>query len=356
LRILHAVLSEGFYGSERYCGELALAQARQGHDVVVVSLGSASDATRALRAAFARTEGRLQLIAIPCVLPAFLHRPLAQLLLRRVRPQIVHTHLDPATRRIGRTAQRLGIAQVATLHLNFSAPEYGACDGLILIAEWQRKTLPANFAGLVVVIRNWLPAAVSDALAAVPADAVIRLRRTWHADERSFVFGSVGRLVPEKGMDTLIRAFRQAFPERTKPVRLVIVGDGPQREALRELASGDTRIALAGAQREVAPYYRAFDAYVSAARFEPFGIAILEAMAAGCPLVLTRSRGPSEFVTDPRVRWVDDATDSLLAAALAEAQASGQRRLTYALDSFAPERAVAEIEQFYELVVKRGVG
>jgi glycosyltransferase involved in cell wall biosynthesis len=358
LRILHAVLSEGFYGSERYCGELALAQARRGHDVVVVSLGRASDSTRALRASLAqaRTGGRLRLVAIPRVLPALLHRPLAQIFLRRVRPQIVHTHLDPATRRIGRTAQRLGIAHVATLHLNFSAPEYGACDGLILIAEWQRKMLPANFAGLVAVIRNWLPDAVSDALAAVPPDAVIRLRRTWHADARSFVFGSIGRLVSEKGMDTLVRAFRQAFPERTEPVQLVIVGDGPQRETLRELASGDARIVIAGAQREVAPYYRAFDTYASAARFEPFGIAILEAMAAGCPLVLTRSQGPSEFVTDPRVQWVDDPTDSALAAALAEARAGGQRRLTYALDSFAPERAIAEIEQFYELVVKRRTG
>jgi glycosyltransferase involved in cell wall biosynthesis len=152
-------------------------------------------------------------------------------------------------------------------------------------------------------------------------------------------------------MDALIRGFRRAFPEGQEPVRLVIVGDGPQREALRELASADTRIVLAGAQENVAPFYRAFDTYVSAARFEPFGIAILEAMAAGCPLVLTRSQGPREFVSDPRTRWIDDASDAALAEALVEANAAGRRRFTYELSLFSPARAVNEIEQLYTRVM-----
>jgi glycosyltransferase involved in cell wall biosynthesis len=354
LRILHAVLSEGFYGSERYCGELAHEQARRGHEVAVVTLGHASDCTRALRSLTARalpTRGRMRLTTIPRTLPAVLHRPFAQILMHRFRPHIVHTHLDPAARRIGGVARRRGIPHVATLHLNFSAPEYGACDGLVCIADWQRKTLPADFASAVAVIRNWLPAAVTDALSAVTADTVADLRRQWRADDQGFVFGSVGRLVPEKGMDALVRGFRQAFPKGLEPVRLVIVGDGPQRGALRELAAADTRIVLAGAQANVAPFYRAFDTYVSAARFEPFGIAILEAMGAGCPLVLTRSQGPREFVSDPRTRWIDDVSDAALASALVEAAAAGRRRFTYELSRFSPERAVAEIEELYARVM-----
>jgi glycosyltransferase involved in cell wall biosynthesis len=270
--------------------------------------------------------------------------------MHRFRPHIVHTHLDPAARRIGGVARRRGIPHVATLHLNFSAPEYGACDGLVCIADWQRKTLPADFAGSVAVIRNWLPAAVTDALSVVTADTVADLRRQWRADDQGVVFGSVGRLVPEKGMDALVRGFRQAFPKGLEPVRLVIVGDGPQRGALHELAAADTRIVLAGAQANVAPFYRAFDTYVSAARFEPFGIAILEGMAAGCPLVLTRSQGPREFVSDQRTRWIDDVSDAALARALVEAVAAGRRRFTYELSRFSPERAVAEIEELYARV------
>ena len=355
MRILHAVLSEGFYGSERYCGELAREQARRGHDVAIVTLGNTSDCTLALRSQAAQASssapGRMRLSAIPRALPAVLHRPFAQILMHRLRPHLVHTHLDPAARRIGGVARRRGIPHVATLHLNFSAPEYGACDGLICIADWQRKTVPADFAGSVTVVRNWLPSAVADALDAATTDVVADLRRGWRADDPGFVFGSVGRLVPEKGMDALIRGFRRAFPEGQEPVRLVIVGDGPQREALRELASADTRIVLAGAQENVAPFYRAFDAYVSAARFEPFGIAILEAMAAGCPLVLTRSQGPREFVSDPRTRWIDDMSDAALAEALVEANAAGRRRFTYELSLFSPARAVNEIENLYTRVM-----
>lgn len=360
MRILHAILSEGFYGSERYCGELALEQARRGHEVEVVTLGAASDCTRVLREAIEREPApvgeRMRLVTIPRALPAPLHRPFAQAVVRRFLPQVVHTHLDPATRRVGRVARRLGIPHVATLHLNFSVREYGACDGLILIADWQRKTLPADFAGAVAVIRNWLPAAVASALTETTDEARTALRRAWEADDQTFVYGSVGRLVPEKGMDMLIGGFRCAFPLDDTSVRLVLVGDGPDRQTLQELAAGDARIVLPGTQRDVATCYRAFDAYASAARFEPFGIAILEAMAAGCPLVLTRTEGPAEFVADARVRWVDDRTDRALAKALVATRTGGRRRLTYALDDFSPQRAATEIEQFYTHVVQAKTG
>src|SRR6267142_2313108 len=115
MKILHAILSHGFYGSERYCIELATAQARAGHQVDVL--------------------GGFQ-------------------------PHIVHSHLNPAARRVGRVAQRLGILHVATLHIDYEAREHGGCDGLIAIASWQRARIGADFHGEAAVIWNWLPAAV----------------------------------------------------------------------------------------------------------------------------------------------------------------------------------------------------
>lgn len=356
MRILHAVLSEGFYGSERYCAELASQQARHGHDVDVLIQGAWTDCARQMRKAVALANtvgaGSMRLTVIPASAPTALHRPLARRALRRFKPDIVHSHLNPAARRVGREAQSYGIPHVATLHLTYARRELGDCDGIICIAPWQLDTLE-GFTGEIVVVENWVPKAVIDKIGETTPEEIAKLRATWSADENIFVLGTVGRLVPEKGVDRLVRIFRTVFSRWYESVRLVIVGDGPERDELRQLASGDPRIIFAGAQENVAPYYCAFDTYVSPARFEPFGLAILEAMAAGCPLALTRTEGPSEYIRDSRVLWAGQDNDTLLAARLVESVALGRRRYTYEMRSFSQERAAEQIEAFYHRAMKR---
>jgi glycosyltransferase involved in cell wall biosynthesis len=360
MRILHAVLSQGFYGSERHCIELATAQACAGHRVVVLIHDGGSDCARAFRQEIAaadaavasrHTASTIRLAIIPRLLPAFLHRPWARRILTGFAPDIVHTHLNPAARRVGRTAQGLGIPHVATLHIRFEPREHADCDGLICGASWQKAAITPEFHGEAEVIWAWLPATVQAALARVTPDEVTALRRTWDADDSAVVFGSIGRLMPEKGMDLLVSAFRAAFPRGDEPARLVVLGVGPQAEELRQRAGDDRRIALVGTQPEIAHFYRAFDVYVSAARFEPFGLTILEAMDAGCGLVVTRTDGPREFLKDTPVLWAELDDAETLAAQLRAAAANGRRRRAYDLSPFTRERAAAAIEAFYRKVV-----
>jgi glycosyltransferase involved in cell wall biosynthesis len=154
-------------------------------------------------------------------------------------------------------------------------------------------------------------------------------------------------------MDTLIRAFKMAFPAGGEPARLVIVGEGDDRAALERLAGVDARIVLAGAQSEIAPFYRAFDVFVSAARFEPFSLAIIEAMAAGCRLICTKIHGTVEFATDRRVLWTEPDRDGSLALQLAAAMARKRERFSYDMSPFTLSRAVAEIDAFYRRVMAR---
>jgi glycosyltransferase involved in cell wall biosynthesis len=356
MKILHAVLSEGFYGSERYCAELAASQARDGHDIEIIVHGAWSDCAREMRKAVALANtvgaGTLRLVTIPSWMPAFLHRVVARIALRLFRPDIVHTHLNPAARRVGRVAQRFNIPHVATLHLSYAKREVGDCDGLICVAGWQLDTLE-GFGGEVMVVHNWIPLTVFDALLETTIQQIGSLRQSWNADPETYVFGSVGRLVPEKGIDQLVEIFRHLFPNGDENVRLVIVGDGPDRAQIESLAQRDPRIFFAGARQNVADYYRAFDIYVSPARFEPFGLSILEAMAAGCPLVLTRSEGPSEFVTDPRVRWAELGDNARLAEQIVASMESAHHRITYDMKPFSPERATEQIAAFYRRVIKR---
>ena len=355
MRILHAVLSDEFYGSERYCVELAVSQAHAGHEIAVLIHGADTPCRRQFVAAAEEGGDNLSLIAMAGRLPALLHRPYARRAIKRFAPQIVHSHLGPATRRVGVTAQRLGIPHVTTLHLPYDAREHGVCDGLICVAGWQRASLPASFHGEAATVWNWLPASVERSLSRADTGEAVPLRAAWRASSRTVVFGSVGRLAAEKGMDRAVTAFLTAFPKGDEDAALAIVGGGARAESLKTAAGGDRRIHFLGPVADVAPYYRAFDVFVSAARSEPFGLAILEAMVAGLPLILTRTQGPQEFLASQDVAWAPTGDDAVavLAAAMREAAASGRPRRSYDLSAFSVERAAGEIEDFYRSVIAR---
>lgn len=113
---------------------------------------------------------------------------------------------------------------------------------------------------------------------------------------------SIGRMTPQKGLDMLIEAVPMvlaSYPE----ARFVIVGQGPEKSHLMRLAHqvGASRsIVFAGSppRLECVALTRACDIVAVPSRNEPFGIVVLEAWAAGKPVVATVAGGPREFVWD----------------------------------------------------------
>ena len=128
---------------------------------------------------------------------------------------------------------------------------------------------------------------------------------------------SVGRLVPQKNQALLIRAFAQvAGPDD----RLVILGEGRRRGALEalvaELGLGD-RVALPGHVDQPAAHYRAADVFVLSSDYEGLGVVVVEALAAGLPLVVTDCCvNMAELVADGRGRMVAVRDVEALAAAM----------------------------------------
>lgn len=106
----------------------------------------------------------------------------------------------------------------------------------------------------------------------------------------------VARLAPQKGVDTAIRAL-PSIPDAT----LLVLGEGPERaklEALaRELGVGD-RVRMPGRVGDVAALYRRCNVVVHPARWEGFGLAMLEGMLAGRPVVAARAGSAPELVAD----------------------------------------------------------
>lgn len=115
----------------------------------------------------------------------------------------------------------------------------------------------------------------------------------------SLVIGFVGRLISWKGPELLLRAFAKLC-ESQKKLKLIFVGDGPQKESLQGLAESlgvKEKVFFPGFIKEVAVWYRIFDIFVHASiKDEPFATTVIEAALAGLPIVATNTGGTAEFI------------------------------------------------------------
>ena len=128
-------------------------------------------------------------------------------------------------------------------------------------------------------------------------------RRALGAAADELVVGSVGRLVPVKNYGLLVRAFARVAGATARPMRLVLIGDGPERASLAAAAEAHgvaARTALLGHREDVAELLVGLDAFVLPSVSEGMSNTLLEAMAAGVPVVASDVGGNREIVADGR--------------------------------------------------------
>ncbi len=140
---------------------------------------------------------------------------------------------------------------------------------------------------------------------------------------RPFVVLGVGDLVPGKRFERLVRAFARVHAVNGD-TRLVIVGEGRERQRLRDLAAGHPAIEFTGALDRDGVRRKMWDAnaLVAPSEFETFGVVLVEALSTGLPVVATRCGGPEEIVT-PDLGLLTDCGDE---PALVEAMTSIMNR------------------------------
>lgn len=150
------------------------------------------------------------------------------------------------------------------------------------------------------------------AVGAAPSDAAARLGGD---PSRLTIFSIIGVLIPEKGVDRVIRAFRST---RDPTLRLVVVGQGLAEADLRELARGDDRIVFWGFERVVEPLFALSDYVLRGEAYACVGRTIYEALYAGCGVIIPGSDGKALFEYErfaPRIMFYPPGDEDRLRAA-----------------------------------------
>ena len=173
-------------------------------------------------------------------------------------------------------------------------------------------------------------------------------RAAWGIREDTLVFGTVGRLHEAKGYSLAIELFAslvRRMPDRD--MRLVFVGEGPLEAKLKAAAAasgfGD-RIIFENFTNQTWRVYPAFDLFVMPSTTEALGLALLEAMACGCPPIAMGVGGIPEVITDPNTGWLVPEKDrERFFAAMINAAQSTPKRLAE-MGRRARERVMANFD------------
>ncbi len=205
--------------------------------------------------------------------------------------------------------------------------------------------------GRIVTIHNGISLARVDAGARVGRQ---RAELGLNADD--LVVGTVARLDAAKGMQWWIRAAAVAAAQHPR-ARFVVIGEGPELHALRSLASElglGERVIWVG-RRTGVEYLPLFDVFMLTSLYEGLSIALLEAMAAGLPVVATRVGGNPELIADGEtgllapsrdVSALGHALNSLLADE-PRRRAMGERARVRVERKFTEEQMVERVAALY---------
>jgi len=285
------------------------------------------------------------------------------------RIDLVHGHLFGDSLHGVLAARRRALPALVTLHNVFHGfPRFQRIGYRWLLARRPRAVacstavydafVDAGLGAGLEIIANGIEGPRGDTLAAGERQ---RVRERFGAGPDTVLFATVGRLVVQKGHRELLQAFAEIVAERGESVALVIFGDGPMRaeleERCRELALED-RVSFAGFESEVARLLPAVDAVVFSSHHEGLPVALLEAMAAGRPILATdlpslRDALGDGLIVPPRdVARLAEALGRLADDRALRAGLGDEARQRF-LESFSAERMVREYEAIYRELCDR---
>lgn len=254
-------------------------------------------------------------------------------LVGEIGPDLVHVHSRRGADWLGgRGAARAGVPAILTRRVDRPEPgwlarwKYRPYARVVAISGAIHAQLEA--AGLQPARLGLVRSAV-DAALAEPAWSRERLAREFGLDARTPLVGCIAQLIPRKGHALLLEAWR-TVAAACPTARLLVFGRGPGEAGLRRLVSAqglERSVVLAGFRADLPAFLGRLDVVVHPATAEGLGLAVLEAQAAGVPVVAFRAGGVPETIADQRTGYlVRNGDGEALAIALTELLQNEARR------------------------------
>lgn len=356
MRIVQVVPSLDVGGAERMAALLSRELAVLGHDVALVSLfdpaGSWIEAELRAAGVPLRFLGKRPGLD-PRMIPR-LRRVLAEL-----RPDVVHTHLHALK-------YALGHAGVHTVH-NLAEHEADRVDRLLHHVAFRRGVVPVAIGEAVaeslrrvyrITPRFTIPNGIPVAACRAPEGARAEVRAELGIPEDTPVFLTVGRLNAQKNHAALLAAFETLRGTSPRGARLLVAGEGELRRALGRQASEG--VEFLGVRKDVPRLLAAADVFVLASTWEGNPLVVMEAMAAGLPVVATAVGCVPELVSARTGRLVAPGDVPALATAMAAmaadlpaARAFGDAGAAVARERFDASVMARAYEALYAGMVRR---
>jgi glycosyltransferase involved in cell wall biosynthesis len=316
MRILHVQRVKGIGGSERHLLTLLPGLVARGVDVrmCVLEMDGGERFVDELRGSGIDTAVHRAGPDVNPALSAALYREI-----RRFRPDVVHTHLvhaDVHGLLAARVARVPGVSSVHGTPAFYKREPYRSAGRVAGKLAARRIAISEHVAAFLREQRLVLPERIrvvyygidADSLHVTPADRSAQ-REALGLRDGDVALGIASRLIPGKGHEALLDAFGRAV-EAFPSLRLLVAGDGPERgrlEAQAKLRSPPGAVRFVGFVDRVAAFLAACDTLAIPTQpelGEGFGLAALEAMAVGRPVIATAVGSLPEVVDDGRTGLV----------------------------------------------------
>jgi len=309
-------------GVESHVATLSSELVRRGHDVTVVTSRAdpgLPDREEVRGIHVRRVKARAVWLRTPIA-------PATKAVLASLDADIVHAHSPPplTSYYAAKASSRRRIPFVITFHCDVEVPSlFGPVVESVYRHTLEYSTMrranriivtTAAYAATSRAVWRYNPAVIPNAVDLQkfrPENDGRAVRARHHIQEGESVVLFVGRMVPHKGIETLVEAAKSV-----RYAKFLLVGSGPELESMRLLATRlrvEDRVIFTGrvSPEDLPAYFAACDVFVlpSVSRLEAFGIVALEAMASGKPVVVSDIPGVREVIADGKEGLLSDPVD-----------------------------------------------